>query len=214
MKSPKPAFLKPLLVLLLFAAGVIVLAVSLRKTHGPTPSATGVSTSTAPVSATAGLGNAHATSRVGVAAPLSAADTAAALSAATGQDPPSGGNHAEPSTSGARTRRAMLDPVEMMKESLYLSDEQAKELEPVFKEERQKMTALRANTTLSRRDRTARINEMHQTADAKIKQVLTPEQAQKWQKMRSGQMEMDQPASAVPRFATPRFGTPDRAGTD
>ena len=85
-----------------------------------------------------------------------------------------------------------MGPLEMMKESLDLSDEQAKKLEPVLKEQRDQINALRRDTSLSRKDRVAKLKELQQGIDAKIKAHLTSGQAEKWQKMRRGQGQTSQ----------------------
>jgi hypothetical protein len=87
----------------------------------------------------------------------------------------------------AKGQRGAMGPVEMMKQSLNLSDEQAKKLEPVLKEQQKKLNALRRDTSLSRKDRVAKLKELQQGTDAKIKPLLTAEQTEKWQKMRLGQ---------------------------
>ena len=87
----------------------------------------------------------------------------------------------------ARGQRGAIGPMEMMKQLLNLSDDQAKELEPVLKEQQEKLSALRRDTSLSRKDRVAKLKELQQGADTKIKAHLTPEQAEKWQKTRLGQ---------------------------
>jgi len=68
-----------------------------------------------------------------------------------------------------------------------LSDEQAKKLEPVLKEQQEKLEALRRETSLSRKERVAKLREIQQATDARIKAHLTPEQAEKWQNTRLGQ---------------------------
>lgn len=71
-------------------------------------------------------------------------------------------------------------PMQMMKQSLNLTDEQAKQLEPVFKKQQAMINALRTNTALSRQERAARMREIRQTSDTKLQSLLTPEQAEKW----------------------------------
>jgi hypothetical protein len=78
-------------------------------------------------------------------------------------------------------------PLDIMKSSISLSDEQVRKLEPVFKEQQDKMNALRRDASLSRKDRMVKLKEIQQGTDSKIKAQLAPEQAEKWQKMRVGQ---------------------------
>ncbi len=86
-----------------------------------------------------------------------------------------------------RDQRGRLNPLQLMQDSLALSDEQARKLEPVFKEQQKKLEALRRETSLSRKERVAKLREIQQGTDAKIKALLTPEQAEKWQNTRLGQ---------------------------
>ena len=69
---------------------------------------------------------------------------------------------------------------------MNLSDEQAKKLEPVFREQQARMSALRTNTTLSRQERIAGFNSIREATDEKMKPHLTPEQLEKLQKSRAG----------------------------
>jgi len=80
-----------------------------------------------------------------------------------------------------------MDPLQIMKQSLNLSDEQKKNLDPVLKEQRDKINALRRDTSLTRQQRMARLREMQQGRDSQIKAHLTSEQAEKWQKIRQSQ---------------------------
>ena len=92
---------------------------------------------------------------------------------------------------GVAGRRQGGDPAQMMKKQLDLSDDQVTKLRPVLAEQRTKMAALRTDTTsnLSREDRIAKGKEIRNAADAKIKEILTPEQYTKWQKLRQNGMQ-------------------------
>ena len=78
-----------------------------------------------------------------------------------------------------------LSQLQMMKDSLGLSDEQVKKLQPVLKEQQDKLNALRRDTSLSRKDRVAKLRELQQGTGSKIKAQLTPQQAEKWQQVRA-----------------------------
>lgn len=82
--------------------------------------------------------------------------------------------------------RRAVGPQRMFERSLNLSDEQAKKLEPVFREQQARMSALRTNTTLSRQERIAGFNSIREATDEKMKPHLTPEQLEKLQKSRAG----------------------------
>jgi periplasmic protein CpxP/Spy len=87
-----------------------------------------------------------------------------------------------PAVVSTRDRHGAITPLESMRQSLNLTDEQAKKLEPALKEQQDKLNALRRDTSLSRKDKAAKIKELQQGTDAKIRAQLTPEQAAKWQK--------------------------------
>jgi hypothetical protein len=91
------------------------------------------------------------------------------------------------SSVAAKDQRGATGPLEVMKQSLSLSEDQAKKLEPVLKEHWDKMNALRRDTSLSRQDRVAKLKEMQTALDTKMKQHLTPEQTERWQKARFNQ---------------------------
>ena len=48
-----------------------------------------------------------------------------------------------------------------------------------------KLRELRDEKDLSRQDRLAKLKELRQGLDAKVKPILTPEQLEKWNKLRS-----------------------------
>lgn len=85
------------------------------------------------------------------------------------------------------SQQRRLSPLQLMKDCLDLTDKQAKKLEPVLKEQQDKLNALRRDTSLSRKDRVAKLKEIQQGTNAKIKPLLTAEQADKWQQFRLGQ---------------------------
>ena len=72
-----------------------------------------------------------------------------------------------------------------MAEQLKLTDEQKEKLKPIFQEERKKVRELRDNKDLSRQDRVAKLKEIREDVTSKIKPILTPEQLEKWNKLRS-----------------------------
>ncbi len=88
---------------------------------------------------------------------------------------------------GRQGSRLDRGPLGIMQSSISLSDEQVRKLEPVFKEKEDKINALRRDVSLSRKAKVAKLKEIQQGTDAKIKAHLTPEQADKWQKLRHGQ---------------------------
>lgn len=85
-----------------------------------------------------------------------------------------------------KAQRAAMDPLQVVKQSLNLSDEQAKKLEPVLEEQRDKINALRRATSLTRQQRMAKLREIHQGRDAQIQAHLTTDQTEKWQQLSQG----------------------------
>ena len=75
-----------------------------------------------------------------------------------------------------------MDALGIMKRSLSLNDDQASKLEPVLKEQQDKLNALRRDTSLSRQERLAKLKEIQQASNSKIRAQLTPEQADRWDK--------------------------------
>ncbi len=82
---------------------------------------------------------------------------------------------AKPADGGARR-----DRVAMMKENLGLSDEQVAKIKPIVEADREKMKALREDTTTSQEDKRAKFMEIFKAQEEKIKPILTPEQQEKW----------------------------------
>ena len=66
---------------------------------------------------------------------------------------------------------------------LGLTDEQKAKVKPILEEMRQKMADLHKDTTLEQADRRAKMKEIHDGVSAKLKEILTPDQFEKWQNM-------------------------------
>jgi len=69
---------------------------------------------------------------------------------------------------------------------LELSEDQKTKAKPVFDGMRQKMADLFKDHTLNQADRRAKIRQIRDEANAKLKEILTPEQYDKWMKMGPG----------------------------
>jgi Spy/CpxP family protein refolding chaperone len=66
---------------------------------------------------------------------------------------------------------------------LALTDDQKTKAKPVFEEMQQQMADLRKDTSLAREDRQAKMKEIQNAATAKLKDILTADQLDKWTKM-------------------------------
>src|SRR5438552_1087368 len=82
---------------------------------------------------------------------------------------------------GAEGRRTGLqDYRKKIAEELKLTDDQKQKWEAIFKEQSDKAKEIHSNTTLSSQDRMAKVKEMRESTETKIKALLTPEQQEKW----------------------------------
>jgi Spy/CpxP family protein refolding chaperone len=69
---------------------------------------------------------------------------------------------------------------------LNLTDDQKTKVKAVLDDQQTKMKALREDKSLSKEDRQTKSKEIREATQTKIKAILTPEQAEKWQKMQHG----------------------------
>ena len=69
-------------------------------------------------------------------------------------------------------------------QELDLTKDQKQQLKPILQEEARKLKALRTETGLSRQQKRQKLQEIRQDMVAKVKPILTPEQLDKWQKLR------------------------------
>jgi Spy/CpxP family protein refolding chaperone len=73
-------------------------------------------------------------------------------------------------------------PLQLMREALELTDEQAGKLEPILQAQQKQLAAFRRETSPSRQERMARLKQMRETTEAQLKSILTPEQFETWRK--------------------------------
>jgi Spy/CpxP family protein refolding chaperone len=72
------------------------------------------------------------------------------------------------------------DRLAMMKETLGLTPEQVEKIKPLLEKDREKLTALREDTTTSREQKGEKMREILKSSMEEIKPILTPEQLEKW----------------------------------
>ena len=82
-------------------------------------------------------------------------------------------------------RPARGERLQQISEELKLTDEQKEKLKPVLQEQAKKARELRADKDLSKEDRLAKVKELREGMNTKLKAILTPEQLEKWNKLRS-----------------------------
>jgi hypothetical protein len=85
----------------------------------------------------------------------------------------------------------------MIAQRLALSDDQKAKARPVFEEIAQKQAAVRADTSLDPAARRAKIKEIQADLSNQLKEILTPEQFDKWQKMQPGRRPLPRPPAAA-----------------
>ncbi|PWU15726.1 MAG: hypothetical protein C5B50_14945 [Verrucomicrobia bacterium] len=99
---------------------------------------------------------------------------------------------------GTRADRATFGPLQMMKRSLDLTDEQVQKLEPILKEQQAKIAALRRDASLSHQDRAAKLKEIGDTYGAKFNHLLTTNQLARWHTLRTNFNSVLQRPPAMP----------------
>jgi Spy/CpxP family protein refolding chaperone len=94
----------------------------------------------------------------------------------TNTPPPAGG----PPGGGMRGRGPSI---EQLTTNLSLTADQIPKVKAVLDDQRKKMGELFQDQDLSQDDRRAKMKEIREDVTAKMKEILTPEQFAKWQKM-------------------------------
>ena len=74
--------------------------------------------------------------------------------------------------------------IERMSTDLNLTDAQKTKLKAVFEDQTKKMRELREDTNLSQEQRQEKMRAFREENDKKMKEILTPDQFEKWQKQR------------------------------
>ena len=82
---------------------------------------------------------------------------------------------------------------------LGLTDDQKAKVKAAMEEQQTAMKALRDNTTLSKEDKHTQMKALRESFLAKMKEILTPEQLEKWQKA----MQHNHPAGGGQKPQTP-----------
>ena len=84
-----------------------------------------------------------------------------------------------------RGRPSLEARLNQLSEALKLTDEQKTKLEPILKEEGEKLRAIFADTNSSREEKGKKMQDIRKDLSAKVKAVLTPEQAEKYEKIQA-----------------------------
>ncbi len=81
-------------------------------------------------------------------------------------------------------RMTVQQRVDRMASELKLTDDQKTKVTALLEAQGKKRQELRADTSLSRDERREKTRAFMQEQNKKLKEILTPEQFEKWQKMR------------------------------
>jgi periplasmic protein CpxP/Spy len=92
--------------------------------------------------------------------------------------------------------------IDQLATELKLTDDQKAKVKPILEAQRQKMTDLRQDTTLSQEDRRTKMQAIREDTLKQMKEVLTPEQYDQYQKM--GQRNRRNAPPANPPAAAPQ----------
>ncbi|MEY4689227.1 MAG: hypothetical protein RIR76_3250 [Verrucomicrobiota bacterium] len=74
-------------------------------------------------------------------------------------------------------------------DDLGLTPEQREKLGPILRSEREKIASLRADESLSPRDRLRKLQAVREEITPRVKAILTPEQFARWEKSRGEERE-------------------------
>ncbi|HVZ17050.1 MAG TPA: hypothetical protein VG897_08030 [Terriglobales bacterium] len=76
------------------------------------------------------------------------------------------------------------DRLKRMADELNLTDAQKEKIKPILEDEVQKLQALRADTSQSRREKFSKAKEINKNAVGQIRPLLNPDQQKKYDEMR------------------------------
>lgn len=82
-------------------------------------------------------------------------------------------------------RASLEDRMKQLSEALKLTDEQKAKLEPILKDEAEKLRGIFGDQNASREEKGKKMQEARKDISAKVKAVLTPEQAEKYEKLQA-----------------------------
>jgi len=104
----------------------------------------------------------------------------------------------QPSTTqpGGKKRGGLS--IEQLTVQLKLTDEQKPKVEAILKDSQKKRQELRADTSLTQEERRAKSTAVMAESSKKLKEILTPEQFEKYQTLRPGGKKGDAKKEAAP----------------
>lgn len=106
-----------------------------------------------------------------------------------------------PSIAPGAKPSARPDRLGNMTQVLNLNEDQRTKIKPILEEEAKQIKVLKEDRSIAFQERGTKYREIRKAADEKIRAVLTPEQAEKWDKMRGLGGGNKPPAPKVPAAA-------------
>jgi len=91
--------------------------------------------------------------------------------------------------------------LQSLAKQLDLTDDQKTKVKPILEDMQKQIADLRKDTSLSPEDRRAKMKDIRTSVGTQLKDILTPEQYAKWQKMGAGNRRP--PGGGAPGGATP-----------
>ena len=92
---------------------------------------------------------------------------------------------------------AIRERMQAVAKELGLTDEQKQQLKPILQAEAEKLKALRDDQSLTRPEKLEKLKILREELLPQLKEILTPEQLAKWQKLR--QERLGQAAPGAPQ---------------
>jgi periplasmic protein CpxP/Spy len=125
-----------------------------------------------------------------LAALVGCASLAMAQAGGTGQSdqqgPPPGGGH---QGAGHRQMPSVDDQVNNLDQKLKLSDEQKTQVHSILQDQRDKMTALFQDQSTPQQERRAKMREVHEASNNKIREILNDDQKKKFDEYEKEQQQ-------------------------
>jgi Spy/CpxP family protein refolding chaperone len=86
--------------------------------------------------------------------------------------------------SQATPSNEVQDALNRLGTELNLTEEQKGKIKPIFQEELSQLVSLRNDTSMTTDVKQTKAKAIHESASSQISAILTPEQQQKWEKMK------------------------------
>ena len=96
----------------------------------------------------------------------------------------SASSHAAEKTNDTTQAERFRERLQEISQALNLTDDQKEKIKPIIQAELIKIKALRSDTSLTHSQKAERLKAIREENAPQIKAILTPEQLEKWQKIR------------------------------